>query len=476
MKGGIFFFCALAVFVLHVLLELHLKVLPGAATKLYCHHVFASGIDPTTVMFYEFEGFERLVSFQSYRHPKDGSIVIHGNMLGRTAIVKFFDKLGCVLVHSDDYLPPGVKAFQAAAVTNTARTKPQLDYYGDSSFCEPNEALSHEQVKQLQALFDADIEHGKRRHDHTRALVLLHCGKVVAESYADYLGVNASTPLLGWSMTKSLTSLLVGARLAQDSKLQLQSRLDLALDGLDEADQITLRQLINMEDGLDFEEVYGYLNDPSQMLFRSRDVAGYTRGKRIKQSKSGTSWCYHSGATNLVSDMLRLSMPSQLEYLTFPWTALFNPMNMTTAAFHIDAQGLFIGSSFGFASARDWAKLGQLRLQKGRWNGKQLIAPSFFEAFAERLPSSGQTYSGGFWHPPPRNAPENLCDCAARHREASSWMIDAIPEDAIMAQGYRDQFVVVSPVTKSVLVRLGRGWQRSQRSRFFKNVSRVMTN
>jgi hypothetical protein len=152
-----------------------------------------------------------------------------------------------------------------------------------------------------------------------------------------------------------------------------------------------------MQDGLAFQEVYGYTNDPSRMLFESGDTAGYTRRKGMLPTARAQRWCYHSGATNLVSDMLRKSFATADEYLRFPWDAIFNPLSMTSAQFHLDSQGLFIGSSFAFGSARDWARLGQLRLQNGTWNNQTLIAQSYFAEFAERLPASGQAYRYEGW-------------------------------------------------------------------------------
>ena len=134
------------------------------------------------------------------------------------------------------------------------------------------------------------------------------------------------------------------------------------------------------------------------MLFESGDTAGYTRRQGMLPPARAQRWCYHSGATNLVSDMLRTSFAAAEDYLRYPWDAIFNPLGMDSAQFHLDSKGVFVGSSFAFASARDWARLGQLRLQNGSWGNTTLIAKSFFAEFAERLPASGQAYrSVGEW-------------------------------------------------------------------------------
>eukprot|EP00045_Choanoeca_perplexa_P012138 m.131171 g.131171 ORF g.131171 m.131171 type:complete len:472 (-) comp15902_c0_seq3:95-1510(-) len=467
-RGGGLFFSALIVLAVHVPLELHLRVLPGAATKLYCHHVLASQLNASLVSFYEFDGIHRVMSFVTTAHHNDGSTVIHGTVLGRTAIVKYFGKLGCVLVEHVDSMPPGVSAFQPSSPSAT-----NADVFGDPTLCRPEQRLSKAVKTQLQHLFDDEIAAGQGHMMHTRALALIQCGSLVAESYAGYLNVTVNTPLLGWSMSKSLMSMLAGARVSE-GKLDLQQILDLARDGLDPSDEVTLKQLLNMQDGIAFSEVYGYTNDPSRMLFESRDTSGYTRRQGMLPPGRAQAWCYHSGATNIVSDMLRESFASPEEYLNYPWTALLNPLSMATAQFHLDSKGIFIGSSFAFASARDWARLGQLRLQNGTWANRSLIAPSFFAEFAERLPASGQAYSGGFWHVPPEEEPANLTVCAKEHRRSTMWMRGVLSDDVMMAQGYRDQHVIVSPDSNYVLVRLGHGWEHQRRSAFLQAVTKLL--
>ena len=75
---------------------------------------------------------------------------------------------------------------------------------------------------------------------------------------------------------------------------------------------------------------------------------------------------------------------------------------------------------------------------------------------------------------PPKEMPTNLTACAREHRAKSLWMLDVLPEDVLMAQGYRDQFVIVSPKSKYVLVRLGHGWEHKRRSDFLRSVARLL--
>jgi hypothetical protein len=229
-RGSNFVFSAIIVLAVHVPLELHLRVLPGAATKLYCHHVLASQLNASTVNFYEFDGIHRFFSFSTNDHPFDGSVVVQGTLLGRRAIVKYFDKLGCILVKHVDAVPSGVAHFQPPTAASTPS-------FGNPALCRSEQRLSEPVRVQIQRLFNDEIAHGQGHLAHTRALALIHCGELVAESYASYLNVTAATPLLGWSMSKSLMSMLAGARVSQ-GKLDLQQVLDLAQDGLDASDQV----------------------------------------------------------------------------------------------------------------------------------------------------------------------------------------------------------------------------------------------
>ena len=140
----------------------------------------------------------------------------------------------------------------------------------------------------------------------------------MAEGYAKHINVSDKTPLIGWSMTKSIWSLLAAMRVSDKvNNFNWETAVDLKDDGVDEEDVITAHNLVNMDDGLEFLEVttfgiiilnrkihffavqiYGIAQPPSQMLHIEPSAAAYVK-KSPMVYKPGHRWCYHSGATNV---------------------------------------------------------------------------------------------------------------------------------------------------------------------------------
>jgi CubicO group peptidase (beta-lactamase class C family) len=119
---------------------------------------------------------------------------------------------------------------------------------------------------------------------------------------------------------------------------------------------------------------------------------------------------------------------------------LFGPLGMATAVLEPDEAGTFIGSSFMLASARDWAKLGQLYLDAGRVRGEQLL-PEGWVAYVTRHtePAGASNYGAGWW--------------INSGSEGPRW--PALPLDTYAAQGFQHQFIYVVPSHRLVVVRLG---------------------
>ena len=191
------------------------------------------------------------------------------------------------------------------------------DNYGDTDACSDADKLTDSQVAALQAAFDAEIARGEHQDEHTRALAVVQCGRLVAESYASWLNITAESAHLGWSMTKSITSSVIGAAVGE-GMVTLDDLLDLDQDESTDNDNIRMRNLLHMTEGLDYNEHYGMINDPARMLFLSRSTAGFARNK-APSHLPGERWCYNSGATNLASWMLRQQCDSWWHYWLFPY-------------------------------------------------------------------------------------------------------------------------------------------------------------
>jgi CubicO group peptidase (beta-lactamase class C family) len=285
------------------------------------------------------------------------------------------------------------------------------------------------------------LEPDATRLRRTRAILVAHDGRIVAEQYAHGFGEGTRFP--GWSMTKSVFNGLIGVLVA-DGRLSLDDRaLMPEWDGQDPRAAITLADLLRMRSGLAFSEVYEDLtSDVIEMLFNRADAAAFAASRRT-QALSGSTWSYASGTTNILSAIAR-RVVGEADYPSWPRKALFGPVGMTSALIERDASGTFVGSSFMLATARDWARLGQLYLQDGVWQGRRLLPAGWVDFSTRPTPQSpGLIYGAHWWL---GLKPELGGGSAAAAR---------IPRDAFFAVGHEGQVLTVIPSRRLVIVRLG---------------------
>lgn len=277
---------------------------------------------------------------------------------------------------------------------------------------------------------DAFQEKDPQNIIRTRAVVVLHNGQILAERYAT--NIRPETPLLGWSMTKSVTSAMIGL-LVKDGKLDIKKPAPISEWQNDERNKITIDHLLRMSSGLGFEENYAAPSDATRMLFRKKGAGAYAL-----QSKAAAEpdkiWSYSSGTSNILQEIIRRQFASHANYLAFPYQRLFHKIGMKSAVLEPDAIGTFVGSSFMYATARDWAKFGQLYLQDGIWNGERLLPEGWVKYSSTETAHSDGKYAAHFW---------------LDHQDKT------FPQDAFMALGFEGQSVTVVPSKNLVIVRLG---------------------
>lgn len=404
--------------------------------KVLCSGVFVSQRSPESVLNSDLAvddlAILRHIDAKIDRRSKTSAASFLG-LINQTAV--FRPGLGCTLVFagyeeklsasSDTVLPaldpkPGVWPEDPAAAKATAnvdqdRLKAALEW----AFSEP------------------DAKHLRR----TRAVVIVHKGRIIAERYAP--GFDKSTPLIGWSMTKSIVNALVGILVGQ-KKLSLTDRIDVPeWNGLDNGRRnITLNNLLQMSSGLDFnEDNSDPLADVTHMLLRAPDMAAYAASKKLA-AEPGTRWSYSSGTTNILSRIIRRAVGDS-DYFSFPRRALFEPLGMDSAVIEPDASGTFVGSSFMYATARDWAKFGQLYLQNGRWKGRRILPDGWAHYTTEPAPQApNHEFGSHFWLKLPKEY-------------AGAGYSNRLPKDAFHAVGHEAQFVTIIPSRELVVVRLG---------------------
>ncbi len=279
---------------------------------------------------------------------------------------------------------------------------------------------------------------------NTKAVVVVHKGQLVAEKHAQE--VDADTPLPGWSMTKSVTNLLIGL-LVQDGKLRLTQTAPVPSwyeETGDPRGDITIDQLLRMSSGLEFDEEYSIYSDVTRMLSVEPSAADFAASKPLI-AEPGSIWSYSSGTSNILSGIIRRAVGGYMqEYYDFTQKRLFLPLGIRTASMETDNNGTFIGSSYMYASARDWARLGQFCLQDGQWMGERLLPEGWMDYSTSPTPNNPRNnYGAHFW----LNAdPENT-------NQQRTW--PDLPADSYSMNGFQGQRVIIIPSKDLVVVRLG---------------------
>ncbi|MFC2110248.1 serine hydrolase domain-containing protein [Bacteroidota bacterium] len=270
----------------------------------------------------------------------------------------------------------------------------------------------------------------------TRAVLVIHKDKIIAEKYAT--GFDKNSKFLGWSMAKSLLASVFGA-LEKEHKFDIHKPVISSLKTTgwenDDRTEITTHHLLKMVSGLDWEEDYTKISDVTKMLFLERDMTKLQAQKKASH-KPGSNFIYSSGTTNLLSGVLRAQFKTHQEYLDFPYTALIDKIGMNSMLFETDMEGNYVGSSYAWATARDWAKFGLLYLHEGNWKGEQVFNKSWSAYTATPTKESNNEYGAHFW------------------TNTDGFLPDA-PRDMYYADGYHGQRIFIIPSKDLVIVRTG---------------------
>ncbi|MCM4158657.1 serine hydrolase [Antarcticibacterium flavum] len=302
--------------------------------------------------------------------------------------------------------------------------------YGDG---EPRDTIfpNIDQQKLLDAVslgFDAEGEVAKR----TRAVLVIYKNRLIAEEYSD--GFSAETKILGWSMTKSVTSTVLGV-MARQGRISIDQTNLFPEWEKDARSKISLNNLLQMSSALEWEEDYSKISDVTRMLFLAENMTCVQLEKTLV-GDPGTIWNYSSGTSNLLSKFIRDQFNSHQEYLDYWYSELIDKVGMNSMTLEMDPAGYYVGSSYSWATARDWGKFGLLYLNNGNWNGEQILDPSWVEYSANPTQGSNGEYGAHFW----LNAGKNYPD---------------LPEDLFSANGFQGQHVFIIPSRDLVIVRFG---------------------
>jgi CubicO group peptidase (beta-lactamase class C family) len=202
---------------------------------------------------------------------------------------------------------------------------------------------------------------------------------------------------------------------------------------------------MRMSSGLEWFEDYTEhpVSDVNRMLFLEPDMGAFAASKPLA-APPDSRWRYSSGTTNIVCRILRDAVGGREAFWAFPRRELFDRIGMRSAVWGVDASGVFIGSSYLYATARDFARFGLFCLNDGLWEGERILPEGWMAYSTTPTPTAqlGQ-YGAFFWLN--RGAPAN----------AAMRPYPELPADLYLAEGFQGQAIVVIPSRKVVAVRLG---------------------
>jgi len=288
----------------------------------------------------------------------------------------------------------------------------------------------------LQSLLEEILAQDNQAGLNTRALLLVHDGMIKAEAYGQEM--NPQSKLLGWSMAKSLNSIMLG-NLEMRGLLDLEAPTGFQQWARDARSTIRTSDLLTMTDGLDFSEEYNPGDDATAMLFTVPSSSDYVLGQALVADR-GTQFNYSSGTANLLSRLYTETLGGpQAAYDNF-MEEIYQPFGFQDAVFETDASGILMGSSYFYASARDWARMGLLMLDGGVINNRRLVSEDWVRrATTPNASANDKAYGYQWW----------------LNRGNERLRYDNLPEDMFYANGNRQQLVMVFPSHEAILVRLG---------------------
>ena len=446
--GGVL---ALLVIVLALLLWLKppalLRVGANYSAKIVCSNVFLARRDPDEVLRVDVQApgisilkYMRVSVDRARGIVRAGFLGFVGDGLAQYRLNK-----GCTVMPDGKLDAPAAAELQAQSRIDRPAPPAAFDSapWPDGATVETTQAI------------DALISEPALAGPGARAIVVVDHGRIVGEYYAP--GFPPDTPLLGWSMTKTVMAGVIGM-LIKDGKLSLAQAG--FWPGEDGREKIRLKDLLAMSSGLRWNEAYGAVSDVTSMLYLQPDMAGFARSQPLAHPP-GEEWLYSSGTAVILASIAQqaiaqgavasgaqaLGQPKPQQDLgTFIKARLFNPVGISTATIEPDEHDTLVGSSYMYATARDWARYGLFLLQDGVWQGEELLPPGYVTMMATPVEASrGQYGMGQTW----------LWGSDAVTPGVNPDAAFGIPPDTFWMSGHDGQSVCIIKSRQLVIVRLG---------------------
>ncbi|MGH9319140.1 MAG: serine hydrolase domain-containing protein [Vicinamibacteria bacterium] len=408
--------------------------------KVLCSAVFITGLDPDFAA--ENVGYftsppEERGKVTERRIDREGKAVHLTLPSGVVRTAKYLGDQGCVALpigkDSVEYTPVELES----KLPDAASTPwPMGDRLPEEPL--PAELDGAKVTEAVNAAFDPP-------EGMTAAFVVTWKGRIIGERYGD--GIDLHTPLESWSMGKSLTATLMGIAIQRgDYELDQGAPVPEWQEEGDPRAQIRISDILRMSSGLrfrnpgdpDYDPSLGY---PDHLYVYTGTVNSFEwAATRPQQWPPNTVGRYRNSDPVLINYLVRLAVEKRgEEYLSFPRRELFDKIGIRNMVLETDPYGNFLLQGYELGSGRDWARLANLYLQDGVWNGDRIL-PEGYAKFVSTVAPAWQAdgrrvYGGFFWINGNQAFP--------------------LPNEAYYMAGAGGQYAIIVPSHDLVVVRLG---------------------
>ncbi len=400
-----------------------LPIITGYAAKNLCSAVFISGREQSKV-----EALELNFSFIRYTRNKvdyENKSVTSRFLWGKSKAI-YRDGFGSTLLRG--IKEKDLKKIQFPSGTMPAYMQDTIPWPLGNIIPDTATGIDLKAIKDITRKVIVDNAY----NGNAFAFMVLHRGIPVTEGYKPDFDKN--TRFLSWSMAKSFTNALIGI-LVRQGKIDIRQPAGIEEWKGDERSKISINDLMQMQSGLEWNEDYGNRSDVTLMLHCESDMAHYAMEHRAFRP-AGSLWYYSSGTTNIVSYLIRKHFIDDNNYYSFAHKELFNKTGMADAIFEVDPAGTVVGSSYLYATARDYARFALLYQNDGIFNGERILPEGWVNYTVSEASASDGRYGSFFWLNRGRDLP-------------------SVPEDMYACQGHDGQRIFILPSQELIVIVLG---------------------
>ena len=420
---GILIVIGIAIIGFAVYLNSLLPIITGYAAKNLCSAVFVSLRDPENVKAVDLNF--SFIKFVKSNVNYDEKSVTSRFLWGKSKAI-YRDGFGVTLLR--DVSEDKILKIKYPSGTNPGYSQDTLKWPLGDILPSRNTGIDTIKLEEITNKIITDNSY----QGNAFAFMVLHKGIPVAEAYKPQF--SRKTRFLGWSMAKSFVNAMVGILVKQGI---VDIRKPVGFDDWksDDRSKITLNDIMQMESGLKWNEDYGNRSHVTLMLHCESDM-GHFAMDRPEAYPAGTHWYYSSGSTNIVSYLIRKQLNNDSLYYVLADNQLFNKIGMPDAVLEVDASGTFVGSSYLYATARDYARFALLYMNDGVFNGERILPEGWVKYSTTPAPDSNGGYGSFFWLNQGNEYP-------------------SAPADMFMCLGHDGQYICMIPSKELIVIVLG---------------------